>query len=546
VTAPQPGGGRPGGGGPARFSAATAPSGLRSGVGLAGALLSGARQPQRPDTAAPAAPERAGRPDEDRLGASPGVRGLETEYGIAAGRLGADAAARELFKPVVAWGRSTNVFTPSGARLYLDVGSHPEYATAECTTLAELLAQDRAGDATMLELAQVAGRRLGQPVALFKNNADSAGHGFGSHENYQVAREGAPALAAGLIPFLVTRQLVAGAGHVQVNAAGARYTLSARADQISEAMSPASTRARPMINTRDEPHADGQFYRRLHIIAGDSNMSQAATRFKIGATALAIAALTRGGGAVRRELAAFELEDPARAVKEVSHGWREAHPIRLKDGRTVRPAAIQRAYLEAARKEVETAEEAAVIGLWNRALDGWETLDFAGLETELDWLAKLRLIEHYRQRTGAALADPRVARLELAYHQLGPDGLRGRLEASGMLTRLLVPWDISRAVLEPPGTTRARLRGRFVAAARAAGREYSVDWVRLKLGEARAISLPDPLDNANEAAERLIARLEREAGAARSGRRESAAARSRAEFDLILERAAAPAEPPGG
>jgi proteasome accessory factor A len=460
------------------------------------------------------------------------VRGLETEYGIAAGQLDADQAARELFRPVVAWGRSTNVFTPSGARLYLDVGSHPEYATAECSTLAELLAQDRAGDAVMAELARCAAERLGRPLALVKNNADSAGHGFGSHENYQVAREGSATLAAALVPFLVTRQLVAGAGHVQVAPAGARYILSQRADQITEALSSASTRSRPMINTRDEPHADGQRYRRLHVIAGDSNMSQTATRFKFGATGLVIEALRLGGGTVLRRLQKLELAEPARAIRQVSHGWREARPIRLADGRAARPAAIQRAYLEAAAEAAETPEDRAVIALWSRALDGWDRLDFDGLDKELDWLAKLRLVERYRERSGAAWADPKVARLELAYHQLGPDGLRGRLEAAGLLARLIVPWDISRAVLEPPPTTRARLRGRFVAAARAAGRDYTVDWVRLKLGQGRAVSLLDPLASGDAAAERLIADLERaQAAPVRPGG-------TAAEFDRILDQAA--------
>jgi proteasome accessory factor A len=394
----------------------------------------------------------------------------------------------------------------------LDVGSPPEYATAECSSLADLLAQDRAGDAIIAALADAARSRTGVRIALFKNNLDSAGHSFGSHENYQIAREGAAALAARLIPFLVTRQLIAGAGHVLVGRAGARYVLSQRADHISEALSSATTRSRPMINTRDEPHADGQKYRRLHIIVGDSNMSQAATFWKVGATALVISAAAAGA------LTGLELADPVRAIREVSHGWREARVIALADGKTIRPAEIQRICLDAARAfgpdgggalgvgPLPPAESARVLSLWERALDAWDAGDFGGLETELDWLAKLRLIDRYRQRSGAVLADPRVARLELAYHQLGPGGLRGRMEASGALARVIAPGEAARAVLEGPSTTRAGLRGRFVAAARAAGAEYTADWARLKLGD-RTASLLEPAAAAYPEAERLIGAL---------------------------------------
>ncbi|MDR2381506.1 MAG: proteasome accessory factor PafA2 family protein [Bifidobacteriaceae bacterium] len=453
-----------------------------------------------------------------------GVFGLETEYGIAGAPLGAEAAARELFGPVVAWGRATNVFTPAGARLYLDVGSHPEYATAECASLTELVCQDLAGDAIMAELARAArarGDRAAQRLVLFKNNADAAGNGFGSHENYQVPREGSAALAAGLIPFLVTRQLIGGAGQVQVSPAGARYVLSGRADHVWEALSSATTRARPMINTRDEPLADGSRYRRLHVIVGDSNMSQSQVRWKVGATALVIAA------AQEARLPVFELADPVRAIRTVSHGWREARPVHLAGGLSIKPAAIQRAFLDFARPAATTAQDAAVIDLWERALDAWDQACFDGLETELDWLAKLRLIERYQARTGAGLADPRVARLELSYHQIGSGGLRGRLEAAGLLARVVDAADAARAVLTPPAT-RADLRGRFIQAARGAGRDYTVDWVRLKLGDGPAIALPDPLDNADPVAQHLVAEL---AGTASSN--------AVGEFDRILERAAA-------
>ncbi|MDR2565711.1 MAG: proteasome accessory factor PafA2 family protein [Bifidobacteriaceae bacterium] len=442
-----------------------------------------------------------------------GVFGLETEYGITARDLSPEEAARELFRPVVAWGRSTSVFTPAGARLYLDVGSHPEYATPECSRPGELLAAERAGDRLMAALADAASRRVGTAIALIKNNSDSAGNAFGCHENYQVPRQGSQELAAKLIPFLVTRQLIAGAGKVQVDPKGARYLLSQRAHHTAEALSSATTRSRPMINTRDEPHADGGRFRRLHVIAGDSNMADPAARLKVGSMSLLLRAATDGAA-----LPDVELAEPVRAIREVAQGWREAHPIALADGRTIRPAQVQWAYFQVARAAAEDEEDQAVLDLWERTLTAWDRLDFDGLETELDWLAKWRLIERYRERTGAGLADPRVLRLELAYHQLDAGGgLRAKLEAGGNLTSGIGQREIAAAVVEPPATTRARLRGRFVAAAQAAGREYTVDWVRLKLGQAEAVTLADPLDSADPAALALIGELEAEPAVGAAG-----------------------------
>jgi proteasome accessory factor A len=263
-----------------------------------------------------------------------------------------------------------------------------------------------------------------------------------------------------------------------------------------------------MINSRDEPHADGAKYRRLHVIVGDSNMAHAATYFKVGATAMLIRAAAEG-----LVLPDFELRDPPAAIREVAHGWRTAHPVELADGRRIRPAEIQAAFYETAQAAADargpvSAEEEFVLDLWRRALRAWERLDFDGLETELDWLAKWRLIERYRERTGASLDDPRVLRLELAYHQLGLglNEMRAKLEAGGNLWRGIGHGDISWAVSQPPAGTRARLRGRFVAAASGAGREYTVDWVRLKLGQDVPVAIMDPLDATNAAAERLIER----------------------------------------
>jgi len=219
------------------------------------------------------------------------IFGLENEYGVTCTvrgqrRLSPDEVARYLFRRVVSWGRSSNVFLENGARLYLDVGSHPEYATPECDSLYDLIAYDKAGERILEGLVSSAEARLREEgirgtVYLFKNNTDSAGNSYGCHENYlTVRKDDFTNYSQVLIPFLVTRQIFAGAGKVLQTARGATYCISQRAEHIWEGVSSATTRSRPIINTRDEPHADAERYRRLHVIVGDSNMSEYATFLK--------------------------------------------------------------------------------------------------------------------------------------------------------------------------------------------------------------------------------------------------------------------------
>ena len=222
------------------------------------------------------------------------IFGLENEYGVTCTfrgqrRLSPDEVARYLFRRVVSWGRSSNVFLRNGARLYLDVGSHPEYATPECDNVLDLVAHDKAGERILEGLLVDAERRLHEEgiagdIYLFKNNTDSAGNSYGCHENYLVGRHGEfGRLADILIPFLVTRQIICGAGKVLQTPRGAVYCVSQRAEHIWEGVSSATTRSRPIINTRDEPHADAERFRRLHVIVGDSNMSETTTLLKVGA-----------------------------------------------------------------------------------------------------------------------------------------------------------------------------------------------------------------------------------------------------------------------
>ena len=283
------------------------------------------------------------------------IFGLENEYGVTftlrgQRRLSPDEVARYLFRRVVSWGRSSNVFLENGARLYLDVGSHPEYATPECDRIADLVTHDKAGEWILSQLVTGAQARLREEgirgdVYLFKNNTDSAGNSYGCHENYLTERnDDFNRYTEVLIPFLVSRQIFAGAGKVLQTARGAVYCISQRAEHIWEGVSSATTRSRPIINTRDEPHADAERFRRLHVIVGDSNMSEYATFLKIGATSILLAML-EDPGTVLRDLT---LENPIRAIREISHDITCQRRVRLANGREMRALDIQAEYLERA------------------------------------------------------------------------------------------------------------------------------------------------------------------------------------------------------
>src|SRR5881398_2928469 len=266
------------------------------------------------------------------------IYGVETEFGVTCTfhgqrRLSPDEVARYLFRRVVSWGRSSNVFLRNGARLYLDVGSHPEYATPECDRVLDLIAHDKAGERILEALLAAAEVRLHEEgisgdVYLFKNNTDSAGNSYGCHENYLVARAGEfSKIADVLLPFLVTRQLICGAGKVLQTPRGAVYCLSQRADHIWEGVSSATTRSRPIINTRDEPHADAEKYRRLHVIVGDSNMAEPTALLKVGSTDLVLRMIE--AGVVMRD---HTLENPIRAIREVSHDLTGQKKVKLANG----------------------------------------------------------------------------------------------------------------------------------------------------------------------------------------------------------------------
>jgi proteasome accessory factor A len=447
------------------------------------------------------------------------IFGIETEYGVTCTfrgqrRLSPDEVARYLFRRVVAWGRSSNVFLRNGARLYLDVGSHPEYATGECDDLRDLVIHDRAGERILEGLVVDAERRLADEgvsgeIYLFKNNTDSAGNSYGCHENFLVTRIGEFArISDALIPFLVTRQVIAGAGKVLHTPRGSRYVLSQRAEHIWEGVSSATTRSRPIINTRDEPHADAERFRRLHVIVGDSNMSETTTLLKVGSADLVLRMLESGS-----PMRDYTLENPIRAIREISHDLTGSRAVKLGNGRSLSAWQIQSEYLARAAAFADRTGLAEIpiyrriLDLWERTLAAVASGDLTDVETEIDWVIKHRLLQRYIERHGLDWSSPRIAQLDLAYHDISRRrGLFQLLEARGLAARVSGDIEVFAAKSQPPATTRARLRGEFIAAAQARKRDFTVDWVHLKLNDqaARTVLCKDPFRSVDERVARLI------------------------------------------
>ncbi len=448
------------------------------------------------------------------------IFGIENEYGVTCTfhgqrRLSPDEVARYLFRRVVSWGRSSNVFLKNGARLYLDVGSHPEYATPECDSLTSLVAHDKAGERILEGLVVDAEKRLHDEgiagdIYLFKNNTDSAGNSYGCHENYLVGRHGEfSRLADVLIPFLVTRQLICGAGKVLQTPRGAVYCISQRAEHIWEGVSSATTRSRPIINTRDEPHADAERYRRLHVIVGDSNMNESSTMLKVGSADLVLRMIEHG--VTFRDLT---LENPIRAIREISHDLTGTRSVRLAAGRTASALEIQREYYSRAVDFVGHAGEDAtakrVLELWGRALDAIEKQDLSLIDREIDWATKYQLIERYRAKHDLPLSSPRVAQLDLAYHDISRQrGLYYLLQRKHAIERIVADLAVFEAKSVPPQTTRAKLRGDFIKRAQEKRRDFTVDWVHLKLNDQaqRTVLCKDPYRSVDERVEKLIASM---------------------------------------
>ena len=385
------------------------------------------------------------------------IFGLENEYGVTCTlrgqrRLSPDEVARYLFRRVVSWGRSSNVFLENGARLYLDVGSHPEYATPECDSIEDLVAHDKAGERILESLLASAEQRLREEgirgiVYLFKNNTDSAGNSYGCHENYLTSRrDDFGHYAEVLIPFFVSRQIFAGAGKVLNTARGATYCISQRAEHIWEGVSSATTRSRPIINTRDEPHADAERFRRLHVIVGDSNMSEYATFLKMGSTSILLRML-EDPGVVLRDMT---LDNPIRAIREISHDPTCRRRVRLENGRELSALDIQKEYLGRALRYSESRGlsplEEQALKMWEHCLTKIE-VDPLLLDREVDWVIKHRMIEAYRDRHQLPLSHPKVALLDLQYHDVNRErGLYYRMQERGLVERICTDAQIEEAV----------------------------------------------------------------------------------------------------
>lgn len=459
------------------------------------------------------------------------VFGVETEFGlvhrpaaapegVAAGPgrgLPPDELARYLFRPVVEFGRSSNIFIPNGSRLYLDVGSHPEYATAECADLMDLIACDRAGEAIMHDLAVWTQERItadgfnGQ-VFVLKNNVDSAGNSYGSHENYLIPRTTHfRRLSSILLPFLVTRQIIAGAGRVVPSDTEreAHFAFSQRADHMWEGISSATTRSRPIINTRDEPHADAAEHRRLHVIVGDSNMSSTTSLLRYGSTDLVLRMVESGV-----PVGDFELENPIGAIRHISHDITGAAKVRIRGGDEFTAVEIQRGLLERAQRFVrqhgahhEHVQE--IFELWERALEAVQTGDHSLIDRDIDWAIKKRLVEDVANRQGIGFDHPRLEQIDMAYHDVNPQrGLFHLLRRRGLVNEVITDEQVQQAMVTPPAT-RAAIRGEFLSTARAYGAECTVDWVHHKLVDRplETVMLKDPFATEDPRIESLLARL---------------------------------------
>jgi len=307
----------------------------------------------------------------------------------------------------------------------------------------------------------------------------------------------------------VTRQLICGAGKVLQTPRGAVFCLSQRAEHIWEGVSSATTRSRPIINTRDEPHADAERYRRLHVIVGDSNMSEVTTLLKVGSANLVLEMIEQGV-----QFRDFSLDNPIRAIREISHDLTGRRTVRLAGGKEASALDIQREYYERAVEHVAKRSPdpmaERVLELWGRTLDAIEAEDLSKIDREIDWAIKHRLMQRYQVKHDMDLSNPRIAQIDLAYHDIRRGrGIFDLLQRKGQVERVTDDGEIEAAKDTPPQTTRAKLRGDFIAAAQAAGRDFTVDWVHLKLNDQaqRTVLCKDPFRAVDERVERLIASL---------------------------------------
>lgn len=447
------------------------------------------------------------------------VFGIETEYGITCAGTGtlpnADEAAHELFMPVVQMYRSANVFLPNGGRLYVDVGSHPEYATAECDNLSDLIAQDNAGEELLKDLAASATARLRErgvdgSIHLFKNNVDSQGNSCGCHENYLLRRNAQfRSVADALVAFFISRQILVGAGFIRHDVPSTDpydvYCYSQRADYMDDAVSAATTRTRPIINTRDEPLADGNAFRRMHVIVGDSNIAQPTTALKVGSTHALLYCIEHS-----LNISDLALAHPMQAIRDVSAAFPGDATLELADGRTMTASDMQQVILQRICEHPDFSTEldplmGYVLDLWQRGIDAVKSGDWTTVNTELDWAIKFDFLHAISQAKSLPFNSDEIARLDLGYHDI-VDTFRTLLEQAGRMKRLVKAEDVTRATRHAPTGTRAYLRGKVLEVAQELRADVSADWLTVRLDGSGIppVSLKDPFQTSNQKIDEII------------------------------------------
>jgi proteasome accessory factor A len=445
------------------------------------------------------------------------IFGLENEYGLIFSPNGkvylpVEKVLGYIFEGLIPNGWPSNAFLINGARFYQDTGCHPEYATPECDNIFDLVTHDKAGERLLEGCLPLAEERLKEEgingeIYIFKNNTDSMGNTYGCHENYLMKRDvDFWKVTEQLIPFFVTRQIYAGAGKLLKLSGKTHYFMSQRAQHIHEKTSSSTTSSRSIINTRDEPHADAEKYRRLHIIVGDSNMSEFATLMKVGVTAVVLSMIEEG-----YTVPNIEMEDPVKAIREISRDTTLKRRVKLEDGRELTAIEIQRVYLERAYDYLaSTAVDSItedIVRKWENTLDKLEE-DPMQLSRQIDWVMKKDLMISYMEKKECGWDDPRIFLMDLQYHDVSRSrGLYYVLEKMDMAEKVVEEEDIQRAMNEPPQTTRAKIRGDFIRFAREKNRSYTVDWTYLKLNGywEETILCMDPFSSSDRRVEELIA-----------------------------------------
>jgi len=445
------------------------------------------------------------------------IFGIETEYGlifIPHGKvyLPMEKILGYVFEGLIPNSWPSNAFLCNGARFYQDTGCHPEYATPECDQVFDVVVHDKAGERLLEKSLPIAQNKLKEEglsgnIFIYKNNTDSMGNTYGCHENYLMRRDiDFWKVTEQLIPFFVTRQIYTGSGKVLNISGRSHFFISQRAQHIHEKTSSSTTSSRSIINTRDEPHADAEKYRRLHIIVGDSNMSEYATYLKVGTTALILSMLESG-----LRVPGVELDDPVKAMREISRDPTLKKKIKMEKGKEMTAIEVQRLYLERVKKYLASEEEdpinSDILERWEYVLDELED-DPMRLDREIDWVTKKGLIDSYLQKENCGLDDPRVGMIDLQYHDISRErGLYYLLCKEGLTERIATEAEITLALDMPPQTTRAKVRGDFVRFAKEKNRSYTVDWTYLKLNGywEETILCMDPFASENMRVKELIA-----------------------------------------